>query len=128
MNWWNKDISQIGQYYCGNMFIIVCLCIKICDWACKTQTHLHKLHVQMFRQWYFSWSLFIINTLCNLYLLSYGYINATWKFQLHTYLEHFNIKTMVCWSSKNNTNFVYRYFCRPSHILWYVWLCYKLLH
>ena len=47
----------------------------ICDWACENRAYLHILH--MFKKWYFSWSLFMINTFCKLYLLSYSCINAS---------------------------------------------------
>ena len=41
---------------------------KICDWACKNQAYLHKLH--MFRKWYFPQSQFMINMFCKIHLLS----------------------------------------------------------
>ena len=53
----------------------------ICDWACENRAYLHKLH--MFIKWHFSWSLFMINTFCKLYLLSYWCTTLSWKCQVH---------------------------------------------
>ena len=36
--------------------------VKFVTGHVKNQVYLHKLH--MFRQWYFSWSLFMVNTFC----------------------------------------------------------------
>ena len=43
--------------------------VKIFSKACKNRAYLHKLH--KLRKWYFSWSLFMINTLGKPYVLSY---------------------------------------------------------
>ena len=42
--------------------------INFCDWACKNQAYLHKIH--MFRKLHLSWSLFVVKTFCKFYLLS----------------------------------------------------------
>ena len=47
----------------------------ICDWACKNQAYLHKLH--MFRKGYISSSLCMINDFCDLHITPYGLLKKS---------------------------------------------------